>query len=99
MLTELPGWGAVTSRGGAGEGLEYGGGFVEDGSFFIPRERGRGLVEVAVMTDFVAGGGDPADEGGVTFGDPAGDVERGRDVVRGEKVEDQGSGDGRTVFS
>lgn len=51
------------------------------------------------MADFVAGGGDTADEGGMAFGDPAGDIEGGGDVVRGEQVEDQGRGDGGTVFS
>lgn len=88
MLAEFPGWGAVASESGAGEGPEDGGGFVEDGGFFIRGEGGRRLVEVAVMADFVAGVRDTADEGGMAFCDPAGDVEGGGDVMRGEQVED-----------
>jgi len=41
-----------------------------------------------VAADFVAGGGDFADEGGFLFGDPAEDEERGAGVVAGEEAEE-----------
>src|SRR5579884_1122253 len=47
-------------------------------------------MEMAVVSDLVAGIGDALDHVGVAFGSVTGNVEGGRDVMSGEQIEDAG---------
>ena len=99
VVAQFPGRGAVADGRVAGDAAQDFRAAVEHLGLLLGGERGGRLVEIAVVADFMSGGGDPLNDGGAALGDPAGHVEGGGDAALFEQSEDMRHGDRRPVVA